>query len=220
MDRSKIYYLLGGALILVLAGVLGTALWIKVGPRPRPQGQVVRPLEGLADFGAVPQFSFTERSGKEIRLADLRGKVWLVDFMYTSCTDTCPLQSAEMARIQSDLKDQANLKLVSITVDPERDTPEVLSNYADRFKADPERWLFLTGDREKIYDLVQKGFRLSAVPAEGENEANGVILHSSRFIMVDGSGHIRGYYNSDDPEALGRLRGDLRTLLGKDQRYS
>lgn len=215
MHRLKTYYLLWGVLILVLAGVLGTTLWIKVGPWPRSAGQEVRPLEGLADFGAVPQFLFTERSGKEIRLADLRGKVWIVDFIYTSCTDTCPLQSAEMARIQDELKDKTDLKLVSISVDPERDTPEVLTNYSDRFKADPERWLFLTGEREEIYNLVQKGFRLSAVPAEGGSETNGVILHSSRFILVDGDGHIRGYYHSDDTEALGRLRQDLKKLLNQ-----
>jgi len=215
MDRLKTYYLLWGVLILVLAGVLGTILWIKVGPWPRSAGQAVRPLEGLADFGAVPQFLFTERSGKEIRLADLRGKVWIVDFIYTSCTDTCPLQSAEMARIQDDLKDRTDLKLVSISIDPERDTPEVLSRYAERFKANPDRWLFLTGEREEVYNLVQKGFRLSAVPAEGGSEANGVILHSSRFILVDGDGHIRGYYHSDDTEALGRLRQDLKKLLNQ-----
>lgn len=213
MDRLKIYYLLWGVVILALAGVLGTTVWIKVGPWPRPQAQTQRPLEGLADFGAVPQFSFTERSGKEIRRADLRGKVWIVDFIYTSCTDTCPLQSAEMARIQNDLKNRTDLKLVSISVDPERDTPEVLRNYSERFKADPERWLFLTGNREEIYNLVQKGFRLSAVPAEGGNEANGVILHSSRFVLVDGDGHIRGYYNSEEPEALMRLRRDVKKLL-------
>jgi protein SCO1/2 len=219
MDRLKIYYLLWGVLILALAGVLGTTLWIKAGPWPRSVGQAERPLEGLADFGSVPQFSFTERNGREIRLADLRGNVWLVNFIYTSCTDTCPLQSAEMARIQNDLKDQANLKLVSISVDPKRDTPEVLRDYAGRFKANPDRWLFLTGERKKIYDLVQKGFRLSAVPATDEDkDANGVVLHSSRFVLVDGEGHIRGYYNSDDVEALGRLRGDLRTLLEKERR--
>jgi protein SCO1/2 len=216
MDRLKTYYLLLGVSILVLAGILGTALWVSLGPWPRPTGRQERPLQGLADFGAVPEFSFTERGGKEIRLADLRGNVWLADFIYTSCTDICPLQSAEMARIQNETKDRTNLKLVSISVDPERDTPEVLADYADRFKADPERWLFLTGDRQKIYDLVQKGFRLSAVPAAGGNQdANGVVLHSSRFVLVDGEGRIRGYYDSSESQALRDLRQDLKKLLNQ-----
>jgi protein SCO1/2 len=153
-----------------------------------------------------------ERSGKSTGLADLRGVIWIADFIYTGCTDTCPLQSAAMAKLQEQFSGSA-IKLVSISVDPENDTPQVLSLYADRYKADSRRWLFLTGEKAHIMQLVQQGFRLSAASAGGAAEA-GVILHSPRFVLIDKETQIRGYYDSRDPEALRRLKNDATTLLG------
>jgi cytochrome oxidase Cu insertion factor (SCO1/SenC/PrrC family) len=102
-----------------------------------------------------------------VRKADLEGKVWVASFIFTNCPDECPLMTAEMARLQSDLAHIPELRLVSISVDPERDIPAVLSQYADRFDADPERWLFLTGDKQAIYRLARDGFRLGIVdPSE------------------------------------------------------
>lgn len=198
--------------IALLAAILGAAVWL--GTMPKRAAWEEKPLEGLGNFGAVPAFSLTERSGKELRRSDLNGKVWVVNFMYTSCTDTCPLQSAEMAKLQSELGDRGNLKLVSISVDPDRDKPQVLSRYADRFKASHDRWYFLTGDKKEIYRLAQEGFHLSAMPAsEHDREDEGSILHSSEFVLVDDRAQIRGYYESNDAEALQRLRRDMTTLL-------
>jgi cytochrome oxidase Cu insertion factor (SCO1/SenC/PrrC family) len=95
-----------------------------------------------------------------VRRADMEGKVWIASFIFTNCPDECPLMTAEMAQFQSDWAHVPDLRLVSISVDPERDTPAVLSQYADRFNADPERWLFLTGDKRAIYHLAREGFRL------------------------------------------------------------
>lgn len=197
------------------SGVLAAAFWTRLGVWPRHGGWDQRSLEGLENFGAVPDFSLTERSRKQIKLSDLQGKIWIADFFYSTCKDTCPLQSAEMARLQNEMENKSNLQLVSISVDPEHDVPEVLSRYADRFKADADRWLFLTGSKRQIYRLVQEGFRLSAAPASyREGKELDPILHSSRFVLVDGKGQIRGYYDSSDGEALKRLRRDLKTLLG------
>jgi protein SCO1 len=160
----------------------------------------------------VPEFSLIERSGKPITLADLRGAIWIADFIYTTCTDTCPLQSAEMARLQEQWKDKAGLKLVSFTVDPEKDTIQVLSSYADRYKADSQRWLFLTGAKGEITRLVQEGFRLSAIPAVNDGNADSVILHSPRFVLIDKQAQIRGYYDSRDSQAIDRLKADVATL--------
>lgn len=166
----------------------------------------------------MPDFSLIERSGKRFQLSDLRQKIWIVNFFYSTCTDTCPLQSAEMVKLQSDLTDWTDVKLVSISVDPERDTPHVLSQYADRFKADPDRWLFLTGDKEAIYRLAQEGFRLSvALASESGGQDGNTFIHSPRFVLVDREGRIRGYYDSRDPEALLRLRRELKTLLRKHE---
>ena len=219
MKHRTIRQVLWGVLVIVTAGVLAAAFWPRLGAKPRHGGWDQRPLEGLENFGTVPDFSLTERSGKQIKLLDLQGKIWIANFIYTNCKDTCPLQSAEMAGLQNDLADKADVKLVSISVDPERDTPQALSRYAERFKADPDRWLFLTGEKREIYRLAQEGFRLSAVPASNVGQENNAsILHSARFVLVDGKAQIRGYYQSTDAEAMKRLSRDLKKLLRRDMR--
>jgi len=213
MNLSKTRFFLLGVAVIGSGIVLGTFLWLKLAPKPGLRGWDARPLEGLSRQGQVPEFSLTERSGKKIGLAALRGKIWIADFIYTSCTDTCPLQSAAMAKLQEQWSGKPDLRLVSITVDPARDTPKVLAGYADKFKADTDRWLFLTGEKEQIAQLIQAGFHLSAAPlTEGDTQAN-VILHSPRFVLVDPEAQIRGYYDSRDGEALKRLKADVANLL-------
>lgn len=214
MNVLNLRYLLLGVSVIVLAIVLGTVFWTKLEPRRHSQGVNQNVVLGLDRYGAVPDFSLTERSGKRITLADLRGNIWIADFIYTSCTDTCPLQSTEMARLQDTLANQLNLRLVSFSVDPARDNPQVLSGYAKRFNADPERWLFLTGEKREVVRLAQDGFKLSAAPAPGTaGKDDGVILHSARFVLIDDTAQIRGYYDSRDADALQRLRRDLDKLL-------
>ena len=156
---------------------------------------------------------------RRVTLAELKGKVWLVNFIYTNCPDTCPIQSAQMRRIQEGFNKEKDLGLVSITVDPTRDTPQVLSQYAKRFSADPARWFFLTGEKETIYKFAQNGFRLGAVelPHEKRPKSGATHTHSPRFVLVDRDAQIRGYYVSTDPEAMKRLRRHLRILLGDVQ---
>ena len=213
MNLSRMRILLLGVAVIGSGIVLGTFLWLKLAPRPQAGGWNTRPLEGLSRQGEVSEFSLTERSGKGVGLAALRGKIWVADFIYTSCTDTCPLQTAEMAKIQEQWRDRPDLRLVSFTVDPARDTPQVLSGYADKFKADADRWLFLTGKKEQIAQLIQAGFRLSAAPLTESGTQTSVILHSPRFVLVDKEAQIRGYYDSRDGEAMKRLKADIAILL-------
>ena len=215
MNLSKARFFLLGVAVIGSGIVLGTFLWLKLAPKPGLGGWNARPLEGLSRLGKVPEFSLTERSGKNIGLGALRGKIWVADFIYTSCTDTCPLQTAEMAKLQEQWSGRPELKLVSFTVDPARDTPRVLSGYADKFKADAERWLFLTGEKEQIAQLIQAGFHLSAAPLTEDGSQASVILHSPRFVLVDREAQIRGYYDSRDGEALKRLKADVATLLNR-----
>ncbi|MBF8279895.1 MAG: hypothetical protein HW385_1327 [candidate division NC10 bacterium] len=179
-----------------------------VGPRQPPA------------YGSVPEFSFIERSGRRVERAEFLGKIWVVDLIYTHCPDTCPLQSAEMARFQAEFVNEADIRLVSITVDPARDTLAVLSRYAKRFGADPKRWLFLTGEKEAIYRFVQEGLRLPVMDprsrARGAGGEGVTFLHSSRFVLVDREARIRGYYESSDMESLRQLREDVKTLLRKE----
>jgi protein SCO1/2 len=214
MNAVRIRVLLFGFSVVALGVALGTVLWIKLEP-PRFDNPQQQPLDGLSSYGSVPNFTLLERSSKEVTLARLRGTVWVADFIYTSCQDTCPLETAEMAKLQERLKDTPGVKLVSFSVDPETDTPAVLSRYADRFGADVNRWLFLTGPKEQIMHLVQEGFRLSAVPAAPSGPGAYVISHSTRFVLVDRHARIRGYYNSLDAHAMQRLRKDIAGLLEK-----
>src|SRR5713226_1613387 len=118
------------------------------------------------DFGPVADFSLQERSGQTVRGSDLAGKVWVAAFIFTRCAGPCSQVSGTMARLQNDLAGHEGVVQVSFTVDPEYDTPKVLHDYADRFGADPERWLFLTGPRDQLYSLVRKSFHLGVEPNE------------------------------------------------------
>ena len=196
-------------LLIVVVSVVSVYLWADLFRFARqPSAPALQPL------GTLPAFDLTERRQVPLRLADLRGKVWVADFMYTSCVEICPLQSAEMARLQAAFADYADLRLVSISVDPERDTPTVLSAYAEKFRADPERWLFATGEPDAVSRLAQEGFRLSAASYVPDDAGvDYTFIHSNRFVLVDRQGRIRGYYRSTDPDDLVRLRRDLTVLL-------
>jgi protein SCO1/2 len=202
-------------LIFLLVGGASIALWTRQMAAPNQGTSDERPLEGLGRFGKTPEFSLTERSGKEIRAADLIGKVWIANFIYTHCTDTCPIQSAEMKALQEQFAKEQDLRLVSITVDPKRDSPAVLAKYAARFGADPARWFFLTGKQEEIFRVAQEGFHLTAAEIpEAQRDGSGTThLHNPHFVVVDRQGEIRGYYPGTDKEALQRLRRDLQELL-------
>jgi len=213
MNLAKSSFLFLALSVVGLGIILGTLLWLKLQPRGGYGLSQTQTLDSLSNFGPVPQFSLIERSGKRVNLADLRGKVWLADFIYTSCTDTCPLQSAQMAKLQEQWGKRRDFKLISFSVDPDRDTPHALALYADHFKADAEVWLFLTGDKEQISRLVQDGFHLSATPALKSAPGEDVILHSPRFVLIDRTARIRSYYDSRDAEALRRLNKDIMTLL-------
>lgn len=204
--RFVVQVAVGVVLSVVLVGLVIHQLQMPPADRRQPV------LERLARYGAAPDFSLIERSGRPVSARDLRGRVWIADFIYTSCKDTCPLQSRAMAALQMDLKEDGDLRSVSITVDPLTDTTALLTQYADRYGADPQRWLFLTGELKEIRRIVQEGFRLSAAPVDGTTR-DPVVFHSTRFVLMDRDGEIRGYYDSNDPQALKRLRENARTLL-------
>ena len=213
MNNPNSRFFLLGAAVIGMGVILGTVLWLKIGPPPRV-AFVDRPGEdGLKQYGTVPDFKLTERSGIEVNLTRLRGKIWIADFIYTTCTDTCPLQTAAMAKLQKEFATKSNVQFVSVSVDPERDTPLVLNAYADKHDADRQRWYFLTGQREQVIKLMRDGFHLSVAALPVSGDANGMIPHSPRFVLVDGQAQIRGYYDSRAMDSLARLRNDIEILL-------
>ena len=172
--------------------------------------------EELPVLATVPDFSLTEASGRTVTRHDLAGRPWVADLVFTNCGGICPLMSAAMARLVQSSADLPSTRFVSISVDPERDTPQALTAYAERFKADRERWLFLTGDKTAVRDLAVGGLKLPVAdgdPTQGEDE----ILHSQRFVLIDAQSQVRGTYDVRDQEAMFRLRGDLERLSSSGQ---
>lgn len=172
--------------------------------------------EGLPVLGEVPEFTLRSSSHAEVDAASLRGAPWVADFIFTSCPGTCPTMSAQMARLQRGLEERglADVRSVSISVDPATDSPEVLHEYAKRFGADAERWLFLTGERSELHSLIKNGFKLAVAERSPEEntDGEGLITHSDRFVLVDGTGNLRGYYHGTDPADVDRLLVDIETL--------
>jgi protein SCO1/2 len=163
-----------------------------------------RRAEALPVYYAVPAFTLTDQDGRTRGLADLAGQPWIGDFIFTRCAGICPAMTARLARLQP--KVPAGVRFVSITVDPEHDTAEVLKRYAHDYEAGPS-WLFLTGPRSDLYRLAVDGFKLEAmaVPPDQQQGGDGPFLHSSKLVLVDAQGRIRGYYDSADEAAVSRL---------------
>ncbi len=189
--------------ILVAAGAVAV-----VAARARPAPEPPR-------LGSLPDFRLVERSGRPLSLADLRGRPWVADFIFTQCGGACPAMTARMARLRRDVSPE--VQFVSFTVDPAHDTPEVLARYAATFRAD-EGWRFVTGPAKELYTLSVAGFKLAAMevpPGEQAAGGDGPFLHSSKFVLVDGAGVIRGYYDSTDEAAMRTLAEDTAALRAR-----
>ena len=228
MTRLRLVALSVAAALLMVAAVMWRIEASRFTPRA-DEGS----LQELGDYGRVPAFSLTERSGRQITREDLRDHVSVIDFIYTECTETCPTQSLQMAQLEREFAAVRALRLVSITVDPRHDTREVLARYAERYQAD-ERWWLLTGDQHAIYCLAKDGFRLGVVdpstsepaacgerlgfgprPAWASHGSRGLIMHSARFVLVDRATRIRAYHLATDSASMQALRGNLRRLLSE-----
>jgi cytochrome oxidase Cu insertion factor (SCO1/SenC/PrrC family) len=167
----------------------------------------------LPDYGTLPNFSLVERSGREIQAQDLAGAPWFADFIYTTCEGVCPKLSAEMAKLARRIGTPSRVKLVSFSVDPLKDTPEALREYATRFQASPDDWLFLTGEVHALRKLIRNGFHLAVVdPPADEPKFAGIITHSEKIVLVDASGRIRRYYDGGEDGWIDQALGDLTRL--------
>ena len=204
-----------GALLALLISCSALLLGCTVQAQ-RGDGNLDVPTRSPEVFGEVRDFSFTERRGAEVSKADLLGEPWIAGFIFTRCATICPALTQELSRAAVALEG-VDAKVVAFSVDPEHDTPEVLSEYASHYEGgDSEDWLFLTGSEAKIHALILGSFKLNVGRMEGEDPGL-AFAHSSRLVVVDGEGKIRGYYDGLTEEGTMAAVARARYLAGDSQ---
>jgi protein SCO1/2 len=154
----------------------------------------------------TPPFSLTDQNGATVSNSTLTGRVWIGMLFFTNCPGVCPAMTMRMNEVQKAISN-ADVKMVAFSLDPERDTPEVMKLYAQRLQADPARWLFLTGPKDTMYD-VARGLKLAAQPAQDGNP----IVHTQKVLLIDQAGQVRGIYDTNDDASMKQLSQDAMTL--------
>lgn len=206
-------------LLVAGCGAILSFVFLPAGCGPANSRTSTQPAQAQPDLDyPVGEFSFTERSGKTVTDKDLRGKVWIASFVFTRCNGPCPAVTSTMARLQKELKDElqsGKVKLVTFTVDPKRDDLKALNTYANNRQADPNNWLFLTGDEKTIHALLRDQFKQHVSTEPGAKEG-AEFDHSTRLSLVDASGVIRATYeglaNEDQPDGKERFEAGLKLL--------
>lgn len=164
-------------------------------------------ISQLPNYGDVPRFVLTTQDGQTFDSGTLQGKIWVADFIFTTCPGPCPRMTSRMHRLQQETLNVTNVRFISFTVDPVHDTPQQLSLYAKAFHAAPDRWYFLTGTQRELDHLGFDVFKL--------NHVNDAFEHSTRFVLVDQGFHIRGYYDTSDPNLISKVVADIHALEAK-----
>jgi protein SCO1 len=152
----------------------------------------------LPVLGSIADFALTNQDGRAVSLADLRGKVWVADIIFTRCPGPCLGMTKQMQALQDALPPDSPAKLVTLTTDADYDTPPVLRIYAKRFDADPRRWMFLTGTKQDIAKVARDSLKLAAIekrPEERESPED-LFIHSTIFVIVDKQGQLRGVFET------------------------
>ncbi len=207
----------GRLVLLIMLGILVVCVGIAV----LIPNLILRQERKLDDLGTVPAFSLVDERGSGFTEDALRGHPTIVNFIFTRCETVCPITTMKMARLEEKTRDKRGdaIKLLSISVDPTHDTPDKLAAYAARYKANPERWRFVTGKEPDIHALVETTF-MSPMDREGETTSGAPnIVHNGYFVLVDGDLHIRGVYDSNDVQRLDALVHDARYLVRTQRSY-
>lgn len=168
------------------------------------QTEAKRELDRL---GPAPVILLKDQAGRDFDSRSLQNKVWVVNFFFASCEGVCPALNGRIASIYRNVGANPNVHFISISVDPEQDSPSALTEYAKRFEADPARWSFLTGPSEKIREILESGFKL--VAPEDKN------LHTTRVTLVDQNGEIRGFYQGTEDSLSKMVSDDISVLLAR-----
>lgn len=160
----------------------------------------------------IPAFTFASHLGDSLGNKELEGKIYVADFFFTSCPTICPIMKSQMLRVHQYFKENEQVRLLSFTIDPVRDTVEKLQEHAEGLGVEGEQWQFLTGDQDAIYDIAAKGFMVSAMEDSSAIEDGGFI-HSGAFLLIDRKGHVRGQYDGTVEVEVNQLIRDMELLL-------
>jgi protein SCO1 len=163
-------------------------------------------------YNTIPPFSFVDQNGNTITEKTVEGKIYVADFFFTTCPTICPVMKRQMLKVYQRYKGTPELMILSHSIDPEHDTPQVLNQYAKDLGAEGNQWLFLTGSKEKIYDIGQNSYM---VTSKEDKEAEGGFIHSGAFLLIDKDKHVRGMYDGTTEEGTEKLMADIETLLGE-----
>jgi len=202
-NSRRLEFIVWGALILTVLAIAGAFIYKRLQTAP----------VSLPIIGPVGEFALTNQHGKTVSAADLRGKVWIANIVFTRCAGPCPLMTKAMKEIQDST--DPRVRLVTLTTDPDNDTPEVLKRYGEKFGVDFNRWSFLTGSKDQIARLAVNGLKLVAQEkpaAERESPAD-LFIHSTLFVIVDQAGNLRAAYELDDPNLKSKVLEATRSLL-------
>lgn len=161
----------------------------------------------------IRNFKLVNQNGEVVDNTFLTDKIYVADFFFTTCPTICPIMSNELERVQDAFKNDLNVQIVSHSVQPEFDSPQVLKEYANLHMADPNQWTFLTGDKAEIYSLARKSY--FAVTTEGDGGINDFI-HTENFILVDKQKRIRGFYDGTSEDDVDRLIKDIKILKNEE----
>lgn len=164
----------------------------------------------------VSDFAFTNQDGKTVTLANVDGKIRVVNYFFTTCKGICPRMNENMTKVYQAYRGNNDILILSHTVDPKKDTVGAMKAYSMHFDADPNQWMFLTGDKKALYEMARDEYLVTAVDDTATADINSDFIHSERFILVDKGGRIRGQYDGLNAGEVNQLIGDIKELLKEE----
>lgn len=208
MSKKTIFYVL--FFVLLSVAFLGYAGWVIKGETGTFFGKERLPVLGSPGH-IIGGFSFVNQEGKTITSNDVKGKIYVAEYFFTTCTGICPKMNKNMERVYAKYKDKPDFRILSHTVDPEHDSVSVLKAYAEKHGADARNWWFMTGSKKELYKLARQGYMLDDGTYTGEED----FVHTQWFALVDGEGRVRGLYEGTKVSDVDKLIVDIDRLLNE-----
>ncbi|WP_338870204.1 SCO family protein [Spirosoma sp. SC4-14] len=209
-------YALWVTVLVALGGCSGPAEKLPYLGEPETVEKIVDGKKvSVVEYPTIPDFQFTNQDGKPITQQDFAGKIYVADFFFVTCPTICPVMKRNMLDVYRAYKDSPDVRILSHTIDPEHDTPAVLKEYATELGVTNPMWQFVTGDKEKIYDIGQEHY---LVTAKADSTVQGGYIHSGAFVLIDKDRHVRGMYDGTTKEGTVKLIADIEKLRKESEK--